>query len=107
MILAALPTGTLYHARNDSAGKHARDGYVVEHLEIAAYELLRRVAARAGDQETVKVAEQNLQEERRMADTIDKSWDLALDMSLKQEGVVGAPPVSAPKRMAQDARMPG
>jgi ferritin-like metal-binding protein YciE len=104
MIFAALGLGLVHQVRDDDSGKHARDGYVAEHLEIAAYEMLQRVAARAGDTETADVARRNLADEEAMAKTIAGSWDLAVDLSLKQEGVVGAPPPEPPRRMSEDAR---
>jgi ferritin-like metal-binding protein YciE len=81
--------GVLDMGRGDSAGKNARDGYATEHLEIAAYQLLERVATRAGDEQTAAVARQNRQEEESMAKFIEDNWDAVADQSLREEGVLG------------------
>jgi ferritin-like metal-binding protein YciE len=78
--------------RKDNAGKIARDGYVAEHLEIAAYKMLERVASRVGDDETAEVARLNRADDEAMAAKLDASWDLAVDVSLQQEGVRAAAP---------------
>jgi ferritin-like metal-binding protein YciE len=51
-------------------------------LEIAGYDLLRRVAERAGDAETVAVAERILGDERRAAERIAQTWHAATDTTL-------------------------
>jgi ferritin-like metal-binding protein YciE len=99
MIFGAAGLGALTKLRKDNAGKAARDGYTAEHLEIAAYQLLERVARRAGDDETAEVARLNRADEEAMAKKIDDSWDLALDMSFEQEGL-HAPPMGEPRSMA-------
>jgi ferritin-like metal-binding protein YciE len=73
--------------RGEKAGRNARDGYATEHMEIAAYQLLERIADRAGDQETAEVARQNRSEEEAMARKLDEHWDLFADMSLAEQGV--------------------
>jgi ferritin-like metal-binding protein YciE len=100
MALGALGLGIFERIRSDSAGKLARDAFVAEHLEIAAYEMLERVADRAGDKETGDVARRNKADEQAMAAKIASLWDLAVDLSLKEEGVEGAPPIPSPKGTA-------
>ena len=85
--LTALGKGLIDKARPDTGGKLARDAYTAEHLEIASYELLERVAMRAGDEETADVARRNRADEEAMAEKIAASWDKVVDLSLEQEGV--------------------
>jgi ferritin-like metal-binding protein YciE len=61
--------------RGERTGRAARDVYVAEHLEIASYELLRRVAERAGDEETARACRDILDEERAMAAFVEERWD--------------------------------
>ncbi len=74
-------------AREDSPGRNARDGFATEHMEIASYELLRRIAEKAGDEETARVAGEIIEEEKAMADIISENWDKFAELSLREEGV--------------------
>lgn len=81
----ALFKGLTDQVRADKPGKNARDGYVVEHFEIASYELLERIAKHAGDEETADVARSNRKDEEAMAKKIEKNWDKFVDLSVREE----------------------
>jgi ferritin-like metal-binding protein YciE len=82
MRIGAVNLGGFFAAQPDTPAKLAGFAFAFEHLEIAAYELLRRVAERAGDTETVAVARRIADEERTAAGRIAATWDDALDAAL-------------------------
>src|ERR1041385_7409275 len=66
----------------DTPGKLAMHAYAYEHMELAAYELLRRIAEREGDESARALGERIGASERSMADRIASHWDGAVDASL-------------------------
>ena len=90
-IIGAFAKVPLDLVRGDKAGRNARDGYATEHLEIASYELLKRVARRAGDEETAAVCDEIIAQERAFAETIAANWDRFAELSLRESGVALAP----------------
>lgn len=76
--LGALNWGAFFSAQPDTPAKLAGFSYAVENLEIAAYELLKRVAERAGDQESVSLAESILSEERTAAKQVADQWSVSM-----------------------------
>jgi ferritin-like metal-binding protein YciE len=90
MKLGALNWGAFFAAQPDTPGKLAVFAYAFEHLEIAAYEELKRVAERAGDGETVAMAQAILAEERAAAKKIEAAFDLAAKAALDARGLRAA-----------------
>jgi UDP-glucose 4-epimerase len=76
--------GMLFFAASqpDTPGKLTTHAFSYEHLEVAAYELLKRTAEDAGDEETARMAEEIATEEQRMADRLEASFDVAVEASL-------------------------
>jgi ferritin-like metal-binding protein YciE len=69
----------------DTPGKLVVHGYSYEHMELAAYELLRRIAERAGDEHVRALAERIGSQERGMADRVAEHWGRAVDASLREK----------------------
>ena len=87
MRLGALNWGAFFAAQPDTPAKLAGFAYAFEHLEIGAYEQLRRVAQRAGDEESARTADAILAEERSASETLFGDFDRAVEASLESLGV--------------------
>jgi ferritin-like metal-binding protein YciE len=87
MRLGGLNWGMFFQSHPDTPGKLAAFAYAFEHLEIAGYELLARVARRAGDEQTVGLAQRIVAEERAAAGRIADRWDRAVEASLRELGI--------------------
>jgi ferritin-like metal-binding protein YciE len=88
MRLGALNWGAFFQGHPDTPGKLAAFARAFEHLEIGGYEQLRRVAERAGDEETADVIVRILAQEREAADRIAGAFGEAVEASLEAQGVV-------------------
>src|SRR3954462_1339325 len=83
-VMAVGGKGFVLFARSqpDTDGKLATHALSYEHLELASYELLSRVADRAGDAETAAVAREIRDEEQAMADRLEAAFDGSVEASL-------------------------
>lgn len=81
----ALGLGGTLVASPDTPAKLAAVAYGYENLEVAAYELLRRLAERAGDEETVAIADRILAQERSAVEKVSWSFDRVVELSVKEE----------------------
>ena len=70
----------------DTPAKLVAHAFSYEHMEIAAYELLRKMAEGAGDGATAAIAGQIGEEARQMAERLEDSFDLVVDASLNGGG---------------------
>jgi ferritin-like metal-binding protein YciE len=87
MRLGALQWGMFFRMHPDTPGKLVAFAYAFEHLEIAGYEELRRVAERAGDDETAAAARGILAQERSAAERLGSLLPKAAAASLSAVGV--------------------
>ena len=86
-LLGALSRNVVDLARGEKAGRNARDAYATEAMEIASYQLLERIAQKAGDEETAEAARLNRADEEKMELEIHGNWDKFAELSLKEEGI--------------------
>src|SRR2546425_346092 len=66
----------------DTPGKLVAHALSYEGLELASYELLARVADRAGEADVAEAARRIAGEERRMMDRLEGLFDRSVDASL-------------------------
>jgi ferritin-like metal-binding protein YciE len=84
--VSALVLGTGVIAQKNTPAKLVAVAYGYENFEVASYEMLRRIAQRAGDGETVEACDRILVNERQAVEKLGASYDLALQAA----GVVDA-----------------
>jgi ferritin-like metal-binding protein YciE len=89
MRLGALNWGSFFRGHPDTPGKLVAFAYAFEHLEIGGHEQLKRVASSAGDDETARMVETILGEERNAARLLSRAFDAAAAESLRAVGVSG------------------
>ncbi|MBA2425021.1 MAG: ferritin-like domain-containing protein [Actinomycetota bacterium] len=68
--------------RTDASGKVGRDAYLLAHTQVAAYELLGRLAEAAGDTQTAELAREHLAEDKSCADEVAAQWDGFFEVTL-------------------------
>jgi ferritin-like metal-binding protein YciE len=82
--LGGVNLGAFFGAQPDTPVKLAGFAFAFEHLEIAAYQQLKRVADRAGDEDTARIAERIAGEERAAASAIRARFEAVVDAELNQ-----------------------
>jgi ferritin-like metal-binding protein YciE len=90
MRVGGLNLGVFFGAQPDTPAKLAGFAFAFEHLEIAAYEQLMRVAQGAGDAESARVAERIAAEERAAAAALRAQFEPAMEAALSKQGVSAA-----------------
>jgi ferritin-like metal-binding protein YciE len=85
--LGALNWSGFFAAQPDTPGKLAAFAYAVEHLEVAAWELLKRVATEAADGHAIRLAERIIAEEQAAATKLWSQLGASADASLVAVGV--------------------
>jgi ferritin-like metal-binding protein YciE len=83
--LGAVPMVLFAKSQPDTPGKLANHALSYEHMEYAAYQLLERIARRAGDAETAEVAGRIADQELAMAERIEASFDRTVELSLAEQ----------------------
>jgi ferritin-like metal-binding protein YciE len=89
--LGGIAVGGFFGAQPDTPAKLAGFAFAFEHIEIGAHEHLKRVAARAGDDETVRTVERIVADERAQAERIRGRFAAAVDAALAAQGVSEPP----------------
>lgn len=80
--------GLLAQGMPDTPAKLLAVAYAFEHFEIASYRMLRTIAERANDQETIAMVDRILPVEMQAADLIAEQFDLGVERSLEAVGVI-------------------
>jgi ferritin-like metal-binding protein YciE len=89
--LGGVNIGAFFGAQPDTTRKLAGFAFAFRHLEIAAYELLKRVAQKAGDAQAIALADAILAKERTAAESIASTWDRAMSQEMAEKTPAAAP----------------
>jgi ferritin-like metal-binding protein YciE len=87
----AMGLGLLAQAMPDTPAKLAGVAFAYENFEVAAYEMLRKVAEIAEDQDTVSMCDRILPSEKQAAAVIEENLDLAVQRSLEETAGIPGP----------------
>jgi ferritin-like metal-binding protein YciE len=85
--LGALNWGGFFAAQPDTPAKLAGFAHALEFLEVGGYEQLKRVAQRACDDESARIADRIIGEERAAGAAIAACWDDAVDATIEKRGL--------------------
>ena len=103
----ALGLGALVGALPDTPIRLATTAFAFEHLEIAAYRLLHRLAESAQDAETVAVVDRILEQEEAAAELIEGTFDRVLETTLGEPPESQLTPVSPIGKPSERTEPPG
>lgn len=102
----ALGIGVITQVAPDTPIRLAATAYAFEHLEIARYQMIERLARRAGDEETVAVAQRIREQEEAAAELVQGTFDRCLELALGEKPdspLPGVTPIGKPsERPLQD-----
>ncbi len=99
MQAAALGIGAAAKFAPETAARLATVAFAFENFEIASYGILRRIADRAGDAETVAVVDTILEEEEAAAELVRGSFDRIVELTLGEAArspLPGVTPLGSP-----------
>lgn len=99
MQAGALGIGVAAAALPDTPARLGTVAFAFENLEIATYGILRRLAEKAGDAETVAVSDRILEQEEAAAELVRGSLDRIVELTLGQPArspLPGVTPIGKP-----------
>ena len=94
MQAAAVGIGVLAQASPDTPLRLAATAFAFENLEIATYRVIEGLAERAGDRDTVAVAQRILEQEEAAAELVAGTFDRSLEITLGESPHSPLPPVT-------------
>lgn len=94
MQAGALGISLVAQAAPDTPVRLATTAFAFEHMEIAAYRMIERLARRAGDEETVAAVSRILEEEEAAAELVAGTIDRTLELVLGEPPRSPVPPVT-------------